>query len=103
MKTKPHVTKNQQINEETKKEIRKHLETNEKKNSSPKPTQYSKSSLKTEVYTDTVLSQEIKKSQINNPNYHLKESDKRRTSKTQSSRRNAIITFREDIKNPRKQ
>lgn len=42
MKTKPHVTKNQQINEETKKEIRKHLETNEKKNSSPKPTQYSK-------------------------------------------------------------
>jgi len=30
-----------------------------------------KSSLKTEVYTDTGLSQEIKKSQINNPNDHL--------------------------------
>ena len=30
-----------------------------------------KSSLKTEVYTDTGLFQEIKKSQINNPNDHL--------------------------------
>ena len=51
-----------------------------KKKNSPKSTQYSKSSLfffffksslKTEVYTDTGLSQEIKKSQINNPNDHL--------------------------------
>jgi len=41
------LRKNQQINEETKKAIRKYLETNEKKKkkNSPKSTQYSKSSL----------------------------------------------------------
>jgi len=76
------LRKNQQINEETKKAIRKYLETNEKKKkkkfSKIYPIQqkqfiffFFKSSLKTEVYTDTGLSQEIKKSQINNPNDHL--------------------------------
>ena len=64
---------NQEITEEIKEKIKIYLETNDQqKHDDPKPMGCSKSSSKREVYSNTILPQEIKKSQINNLTLHLR-------------------------------
>ena len=56
----------------------------------------SKSSFKKEVFCNTILSQEIRKSQMNNLNLHLKQLEKEET-KPKSSRRKEIIKIRAEV------
>ena len=56
----------------------------------------SKSSFKREVYSNTVLAQETRKSQINNITLHLKQLEKEEQTKLKDSRRE-IIKIRADI------
>ena len=74
---------NQEITEEIKGEIKKHLKINDK-HDDPKPMGCSKSSSKREVHSNTILTQETRNSQINNLTLHLKGTRERRTNKTQS-------------------
>ena len=57
----------------------------------------SKSSSKREVYSNTVLPQETRKSQINNLTLHLKELEKEEQTKPKVSRRKEIIKIRAEI------
>ena len=57
----------------------------------------SKSSSKREVYSNTILPQEIRKSQINNLTLHLKELEKEEQTKPKVSRRKEIIKIRAEI------
>ena len=57
----------------------------------------SKNSLKKEVYSNTILPQETKKSQINNLNLQLKELEIQEQTKPKVSRRKEIINIREEI------
>ena len=76
------LLKNQWVNKEIKKEIRKYLETNENKNTTfPKSMGCSKSSSKREVYSDASLSQETRKIS-NNLTLHLKELEKEEQTKS---------------------
>ena len=70
------LLKNQWVNGE----VGKYLKTNENGNNFPNSIGCSKISSQREVYSNTGLPQETRKSQINNLTYHLK----RRTNKTQS-------------------
>ena len=74
---------NQEITEEIKGEIKKHLKINDK-HDDPKPMGCSKSSSKREVHSNAILTQETRNSQINNLTLHLKGTRERRTNKTQS-------------------
>ena len=56
----------------------------QQKHDNPKPMGCSKSSSKREVYSNTILTQETRNSQINNLTLHLKGTRERRTNKTQS-------------------
>ena len=87
MKTKPHVTKNPT---DQMKKLKKKSENTLRQMKIKKTILQNLPNTAKAVYTNTGLSQEIKKSPMNNPNYHLKELEKRRTSKTQISRKNAI-------------
>ena len=87
MKTKPHVTKNPT---DQMKKLKKKSENTLRQMKIKKTILQNLPNTAKGVYTNTGLSQEIKKSPMNNPNYHLKELEKRRTSKTQISRKNAI-------------
>ena len=69
---------NQQFTEEVKREIKKFLETNDKMT---KPMGCSKSSLKREVYSNTILPQETRKTSNRQPNFTPKAIGKR-TKKT---------------------
>ena len=57
------ILNNESVTEEIKREIRKFLEMNDNKNYNPKPVGCSKSSPKKEVYTNTVLPQETRKTE----------------------------------------
>ena len=57
----------------------------------------SKSSSKREVYGNTILPQETRKSQINNLTLHLKELEKEEQTKPKVSRRKEIIKIRAEI------
>ena len=57
----------------------------------------SKSSSKRKVYSDTILPQETRKSQINNLTLHLKELGKEEQTKPKVSRRKEIIKIRPEI------
>ena len=54
----------------------------------------SKSSSKREVYSNTILPQETRKSQINNLTLHLKQLEKEEQRKPKISRRKEIIKIR---------
>ena len=60
--------------------------------------EFSKSSSKREVYSNTILSQETGKTSNRQPNSPSKEGVKRRTKNTKVSRRKEIIKIREEIK-----
>ena len=68
---------NQQVTEEIKREIKKFQETNDNENS--KPTGCSKSSSKREVYSNTILPQETRKTLNRQLNFTPKTTRKRRT------------------------
>ena len=57
----------------------------------------SKSSSKREVYSNTRLPKETKKTQINNLTFHLKELEKEEQTKPKVSRRKEIIKIRAEI------
>ena len=63
----------------------------------PKPMEFSKSSSKREVYSNTILSQETGKTSNRQPNSPSKEGVKRRTKNTKVSRRKEIIKIRVEI------
>ena len=68
---------NQQVTEEIKREIRKFLETNDnEKHDNSKPMRCSKSSSKREVYSNTILPQETRKTLNDNLSLHLKQLEK---------------------------
>ena len=62
----------------------------------PKPMRCSKSHSKREVYSNTILPQDPKKSQINNLTLHLKQLEKEQT-KCKVSRRDDIVKIRAEI------
>ena len=77
---------NQQVTEEIKKEIKKFLETNDSENmTTQKPMGCSKSSSKREVYSNTILPQETRKTSNIQPNFTPKTTGKRRTKTKQNS------------------
>ena len=57
----------------------------------------SKSSSKREVYSNTILPQETKKSQINNLNLHLKQLEKEEQKNPKVSTRKEVIKIRSEI------
>ena len=61
------------------KEIKKFLETNDRKHHNSKPVGCSKSSSKGEVYSSTILPQETRKTLNRQPNFTPKTTGKRRT------------------------
>ena len=74
---------NQEITEEIKEEIKKYLETNGI-HDGPKPMGVSKSSSKREVYSNTILPQEIRNISNKQPNSTPKAVRERKTKKPQS-------------------
>ena len=71
---------NQQVIEEIKREIKQFLETNDNENNS-KPMGCSKSSSKKEVYSNTILPQETRKTSNRQPNFTPKTTGKREQKK----------------------
>ena len=57
----------------------------------------SKSSSKREVYSNTILPQEITKTSNRQPNFTSKSTGKRRTKKPKISRRKEVINIRAEI------
>ena len=72
---------NQQVTEEIKREIKKFLETNDSENNNLKPMGCSKSSPKREVYSNTSLPQETRKTSNRKPNFTHIATGQRRTRK----------------------
>ena len=70
---------NQQVTEEIKREIKKFIEISDNDNS--KPIGCNESSSKREVYSNTILSQETRKTSNRQPNFTPKTTGKRRTTK----------------------
>ena len=75
---------NQQVTEESKREIKKFLETWQWKHDNSKPMGCSKSSSKREVYSHTILPQETRKTLNRQPNFTPKATGKRRTKEPQN-------------------
>ena len=67
------------------------------KHDDPKPMGCSKSSSKREVYSNTILPQDTKKTQINNPTLHIKELEKEEQKTPKVSRRKEFINIRAEI------
>ena len=87
---------NQQVTEEIKRELKNFLETNDNENmTTQKPAGGSKLSSKGEVYSNTILPQETRKTSNRKPNFSPKTTGKRRrrttTTTTKISRRKEII------------
>ena len=74
---------NQQVTEEIKREITKFLEINDNENTTTQNLWNTKSSSKREVYNNTILPQETRKTLNRQPNFTLKQLEKR-TKKTQN-------------------
>ena len=70
---------NQQVTEESKREIKKFLETNDSENNKSKPMGCSKSSSQREVYSNIILPQEAIKTSNRQPNFTPKPTGKRTT------------------------
>ena len=93
-----HATKNQWVNEEIKKEIKKSLETNGNEDmSTQKSMGCHKSSAQRLSHRNTGLRQKEKKSQIDNLTHHLNELQKEEQAKPKVSRRKEIIKTNEEI------
>jgi len=93
-----HATKNQWVNEEIKKEIKKSLETNGNEDmSTQKSMGCHKSSAQRLSHRNTGLRQKEKKSQIDNLTHHLNELQKEEQTTPKVSRRKGIIKIREEI------
>ena len=91
---------NQQVTKEIKREIKKFLETNDNENTTTQNLwECSKSSPKREVYSNTILPQEIRKTSNRQPNFTPKTTGKRTTTKKNSkiNRRKEIIKIRAEI------
>ena len=88
---------NQQITEENKREIKKISRNKWQWKHNSKPMGCSKSSSKREVYSNTILPQETKKTSNGQPNFTPKTTGKRWTEKPQISRRKEIIKIWEEI------
>ena len=73
---------NQWITEEIKEEIKKYLEANDNKDRTTKTYGMQQNNSKREVYSNTSLPQEIRKSSNKQPNFTAKATRKRRTDKT---------------------
>ena len=70
---------NQQVTEAIKREIKRFLETNDNENTTTQNLWgYSKSSSKREVYSNTILNQETRKTSNRQPNFTPKTTGKRR-------------------------
>ena len=82
---------NQQVTDESKREIKEFLETNDNENTTQSLWNTEKSSSKKEVYSNTILSQETRKTSNRQPNFTPKTTGKRRTKK------NPKITRRKEI------
>ena len=70
---------NQQVTKNTKRQIKKFLETNDWKHNDSKPMGCSKSSFKRKVYTNIILPQEKRETSNRQPNITHKATGKRRT------------------------
>ena len=70
---------NQELTEEIKREIKKFLENNDNMNTTQKPMGCSKSISKREVYSNTILPQETRKTSNRQPKFTPKTTGKRRT------------------------
>ena len=89
---------NQHVTEEIKRGIKKFLETNDKwKHDNSKPMGCSKSSSNREVYSNTIPSQETRKTQNRQPNITPKTTRKRRRKNPKVSRRKEIIKIQAEI------
>ena len=75
---------NQQVTDESKREIKEFLETNDNENTTQSLWNTEKSSSKKEVYSNTILSQETRKTSNRQPNFTPKTTGKRRTKKPQN-------------------
>ena len=83
---------NQQIPEAIKREIKYNLETNDNANTTTqKPMGYSKSSSKREVYSNTILPQEPKKTSNRQPKFTPKATGKRRRTKTKKKKNPKLV------------
>ena len=78
---------NQQVTEEIKREIKKFLETNDNENIIQKPMGCRKSNSKREVYSNTILPQETRKTLDRQPNFTPKTTGKRKTKECQNQQK----------------
>ena len=90
---------NQQVTEAIKREIKRFLETNDNENTTTQNLWgYSKSSSKREVYSNTILNQETRKTSNRQPNFIPKTTGKKRTKNPKISKRKEIIKMRAEKK-----
>ena len=82
---------NQQVTEEIKREIKKFLETNGNENMTTQTYGSSKSSPKREVYSNTILPQETRKTPNRQPDFTPEAIGKRREKNPKISRRKEIV------------
>ena len=82
---------NQQVTEESKREIKKFLETNDSENNKSKPMGCSKSSPKRKDYSNTILPQETRKTLNRQPNFTPNMTGKEEQKNSKISRRKEII------------
>ena len=98
MEAKQYVTKNQEITEEIKEEIKKYLETNDNENTVLQNLwDAAKAVLRGKLIAIQAYLKKQQKSQINNLTLHLKELEKEEQTKHKVSRRKEIIKIREEI------
>ena len=97
MQTKQHATKNQWVNEEIKREIKKYLETNDNEDTNSKSIGCHKSSAQREIHSNTGLPQNEERSQIDNLTHHLNELEKEEEKKPKVNRKKEIIKIKEEI------
>ena len=98
METKQHATKNQWVNDEIKKEIKKYLKINDNEDTTTQNVwQATKAVLRGIFIAIQSFLKKEEKSQINNLTYHLKELEKEEQTKPKVSRRKEIIKIKEEI------
>ena len=82
---------NQPVTEEIKRGIKKFLETNDNENTTTQNLWDAAKAVKREIYSNTILPQETRKTLNRQPNFTLKTTGKRRTKNPKISRRKEII------------
>ena len=98
MKTKQHALKNQWVNEEIKKEIKKYLKTNDNEDTTIQNLwDATKAVLRGKFIAIQAFLKKEEKSQIDNLTHHLNELENEEQTKPKVSRRKEIIKIREEI------